>query len=696
MVPRYVGGGGANPSWSCPGWPLVADASGDRGLGPILAAHPALVAEVDLGGSNPDVDTPADLAELAWADRVRRNRDQVDRHREVPDGPDFYGPVSSLFRADPRRTDEPLLQALLALAKPDGVWLDIGAGAGRYALPLALRVREVVAVEPSDGMRAALAELMAEHGIANIRVVADRWPAEPGSPAAGLRADVALIAHLGYDIEAIGPFVDAMEAAARQRCAAVLMDRQPTSIADPFWPPIHGEARVTLPALPEFVDLLRARGRHPEVTMFDRPPRGFDSFDELHGFVRRQLWLAEDGRQDRRLRTMVEETALEDRGRWLVRAAREPSMADGGRACVTPDGPDRHVDASTTRAYSRATTPRASPEPAAVFSYCRIRRPPRVVDQPARHAPVAACRCTQGGRGGRMIPGQFEYVRPTGLDDALRILSEREGEAKVLSGGYSLLPLLKLRLAQPGLLVDIRDVDGLDGIVETDDGLRIGGRATHRQIHEDPAVRAGYPLLTDAAGGIGDPQIRNWGTIGGSCAHADPSADWPAVLLAGRATIVVPGSPEASARWPPAASSSTPSRRRSSRRAPDRGPHPRARPGQRQAYAKLERRAGDFSTVGVRRDQPGHRRTHHRRRRHRPDRGGRQPVRRRPGRAALIGATPSEATFRTAGAGGPAESNPARRPRTGRLQAGDGRRDDRPGTAQRRRARTGTPEERTQ
>ena len=137
-----------------------------------------------------------------------------------------------------------------------------------------------------------------------------------------------------------------------------------------------------------------------------------------------------------------------------------------------------------------------------------------------------------------MIPGQFDYVRPANRHDALRILADREGEAKVLSGGYSLLPLIKLRLAQPALLVDIRDVDGLDGIVETDDELRIGGRATHRQILEDPTVRAGYPLLSDAAGGIGDPQVRNWGTIGGSCAHADPSSDWPAVLLATRATLI--------------------------------------------------------------------------------------------------------------------------------------------------------------
>ncbi|MDP9482017.1 MAG: NTP transferase domain-containing protein, partial [Chloroflexota bacterium] len=259
VVPRYVGGGGANPVLVLrAGWPQVAAADGDRGLGPILAAHPELVAEVELGGSNPDVDTAVDLAELDWAERVRRNRDQVDRHREVPDGPDFYGPVTGLFRADPRRTDEPLLEALRALARPEDVWLDIGAGAGRYALPLALRVREVIAVEPSDGMRAALAELMDEHGIANIRVLADHWPPEPGSAGAALRAEVALIAHLGYDIEAIGPFVDAMEAAAGERCVAVLMERQPSSIVDPFWPPIHGEERRALPALPEFVDLLRA------------------------------------------------------------------------------------------------------------------------------------------------------------------------------------------------------------------------------------------------------------------------------------------------------------------------------------------------------------------------------------------------------------------------------------------------------
>ena len=121
-----------------------------------------------------------------------------------------------------------------------------------------------------------------------------------------------------------------------------------------------------------------------------------------------------------------------------------------------------------------------------------------------------------------MIPSAFDYVRPADLGEALRILKEHEGEAKVLSGGFSLLPLIKLRLAQPGLLVDLRDVGGLDGIARSGDEFRIGARATHRRILEDPALAAALPIMRDAAAGIGDPQIRNWGTIGGSVRPRGP------------------------------------------------------------------------------------------------------------------------------------------------------------------------------
>jgi SAM-dependent methyltransferase len=264
--------------------------------------------------------TTATAAELetAWAARVRDNREQVDAVREVPDR-DFYAPVSSLFVADPRRTGEEALDALLALARPSDRWLDIGAGAGRYALPLALRVAEVIAVEPSASMRNALRSGKAEHGLDNLTLVGGAWPdalAELGEPPI---ADVAFIAHVGYDIEAIGPFLDAMEQAAGRLCVAMLTDRSPASVADPFWPIVHGMDRVPLPALPELEELLRARGREPRVERVDRAPRTFDSFAGLATFVRRQLWIDEAGEKEQRFRAALAAAARElDDDAWTL------------------------------------------------------------------------------------------------------------------------------------------------------------------------------------------------------------------------------------------------------------------------------------------------------------------------------------------------------------------------------------------
>lgn len=197
-----------------------------------------------------------------------------------------------------------------------------------------------------------------------------------------------------------------------------------------------------------------------------------------------------------------------------------------------------------------------------------------------------------------MIPAQFDYVRPADLEEALGILADREGEAKVLSGGYSLIPLIKLRLAQPGLLVDISRVSGLDGITETDDELRIGARATHRQINEHEIIQARYPGIVDLAGVIGDPQVRNWGTIGGSVAHADPASDWPALLLAANATVVCRGKGgdrEIQARdffIDTFQTAIEPTEVLTEVRFPRRA----ARQGG--AYTKLERKVGDFATAG--------------------------------------------------------------------------------------------------
>ena len=260
--------------------------------------------------------SPAAL-EADWAARVRANREQAERVSEVKAG-DFYAPVSSLFVADPRRTGEPALDRLFEQAGSNETWLDIGAGAGRYALPLALRVREVIAVEPSPSMRRALRTGMGEHGIGNIRVVPAAWPAGLDELGELPAADVALIAHVGYDIEEIGPFLDALEAATRRRGVAILTDRSPASVADPFWPLVHDEARVPLPALSELLALLLARGREPVVTVAQRSPRSFESVEALTAFLRRQLFIVEGGEKDVHFRAILPDHISRRDGAWTL------------------------------------------------------------------------------------------------------------------------------------------------------------------------------------------------------------------------------------------------------------------------------------------------------------------------------------------------------------------------------------------
>lgn len=132
-----------------------------------------------------------------------------------------------------------------------------------------------------------------------------------------------------------------------------------------------------------------------------------------------------------------------------------------------------------------------------------------------------------------MIPAQFEYTRPGSIEEALRILARRDPATKVISGGMSLLPLLKLRLAEVGTLVDIGRLAELQGIREgADGGVVIGSAATYREVLESALVAERAPLLTEVIHDIGDVQVRNRGTLGGSLAHADPASDIPAAALA--------------------------------------------------------------------------------------------------------------------------------------------------------------------
>jgi aerobic carbon-monoxide dehydrogenase medium subunit len=139
-----------------------------------------------------------------------------------------------------------------------------------------------------------------------------------------------------------------------------------------------------------------------------------------------------------------------------------------------------------------------------------------------------------------MRPAEFEYHRPTSLDEAISLLGQNE-EARPLAGGHSLLPMMKLRLAMPAALVDLGGIPGLDEISGNGGGLTIGGMATHAAVAGSEVAIGIAPVIPETAAGIGDLQVRNCGTIGGSIAHADPGADYPTLLKALGATITAAG-----------------------------------------------------------------------------------------------------------------------------------------------------------
>jgi len=198
-----------------------------------------------------------------------------------------------------------------------------------------------------------------------------------------------------------------------------------------------------------------------------------------------------------------------------------------------------------------------------------------------------------------MIPAAFEYHAPTSLAEATALLARLGEDAKVLSGGQSLIPLMKLRLASPPHVVDINGIPGLTGISETDDVLRIGALTRESDLEESALVRQRYPLLYETSRVIADPLVRNLATVGGNLAHADPANDHPATMLALDAEVVAAG-PRGQRRIPigsfftgPFATALAPDEILVEVRVPV------ARPRSGGAYVKLERKVGDFATAAV-------------------------------------------------------------------------------------------------
>jgi len=198
-----------------------------------------------------------------------------------------------------------------------------------------------------------------------------------------------------------------------------------------------------------------------------------------------------------------------------------------------------------------------------------------------------------------MIPAAFEYHAPSTLGEATALLTKLGDDAKVLSGGQSLIPLMKLRLANPAHLVDINGIPGLSGIRERDGVLKIGALTRESELEESQIVRSRYPLLHDTSRVIADPLVRNLATVGGNLAHGDPANDHPATMLALGAEIVAVG-PKGERRVPIASFFTGPfetSLRPDEILTEIRVPSPAARSGG--AYLKLERKVGDFATAAV-------------------------------------------------------------------------------------------------
>jgi carbon-monoxide dehydrogenase medium subunit len=198
-----------------------------------------------------------------------------------------------------------------------------------------------------------------------------------------------------------------------------------------------------------------------------------------------------------------------------------------------------------------------------------------------------------------MLPAAFEYASPGTLDEALALLDQHADDGKVLAGGQSLIPLLKLRLASPAFLIDINRIPGLDVLEERDGALVIGALVRHKTAERSSLLASRYAVMAEAAPQVADPLVRNRGTLAGSLAHADPSGDWGSVMLAVDAEFVLrsrSGSRTVKAREffnGPFSTVLQPNEilteiRIPARRGPTGG-----------AYLKLERKVGDFATVGV-------------------------------------------------------------------------------------------------
>ena len=251
-----------------------------------------------------------------WGEMVRVEHAQSDRTRG-PRPTDHWARDASAFKADPHRKGDPMVEDLRSRLIPGETLLDVGAGGGRLALPLALTCSSVTAVEPSPSMCDVLRETAHESGIQNVSIVEAGWPDASVDP-----ADVTLCSHVVYVVEHIEPFVRKLDTHARRLALAVVFQFPPQSQMYGLWEQVHGEKRHPLPTLPQFLPVLDELGIRPEVTELEAyPPMGFSSYEDARDSIARRIYVQPDTDAMDRLERALEQSLHEHDGVWRIDAA---------------------------------------------------------------------------------------------------------------------------------------------------------------------------------------------------------------------------------------------------------------------------------------------------------------------------------------------------------------------------------------
>ena len=244
-----------------------------------------------------------------WNERVRKHHAQSEAVMDAAgwSDDDFWRPYARFFRLDPRRQDDPVLEVLLPMITAGDTALDVGGGAGRLALPMALKSSHVNVVEPSDSMILQLRESASEAGIENVSVTQAAWEnAEVDA------ADVALCAHVVYGVPDIEPFVRKLEEHANSLVVFLAFIESPMNRISRFWQPVHGEERIDMPALPELINVLWGMGIYPDVQMLAPVmPDKFEDRDVALTQLRNRLYVREGSVEDGRLQDAMKKL-LED------------------------------------------------------------------------------------------------------------------------------------------------------------------------------------------------------------------------------------------------------------------------------------------------------------------------------------------------------------------------------------------------